>query len=604
MASGQEMAVAVFPFQAQEEGDLGFENGTEILIMEKDPSGWWTGRNLRTNKVGDFPYNYVKIVTADELKAKATKQKGAQSKGDLIKSITVRHDSALTTAFTVTLTTDKSKKISGTKTLTDFRTLDDDIKAVLDKTATLPPIWADKYTVTEALTIRRCRVLEAYFRSITSSQNALADYVIADWLKKNNSSFNASADLKAEFQAKIVSTRAKRGRASMNMAFANVRPLAYINYDWAPKDAVELEMVKGETIAIINKITQSDGWWEGETADGQKGLFPSNYVKPLSPTEARNIVLGASKPVPKVPEPEPVGLGKSKSKGSGEKKTEANFVIPTFEGFDQVLSVGFTLVNGKNNFKSKQQTLAKEGDIVSLSYTAYVFNCQTGSIYEFASSDSLENMKFSIGKGDVVEALELAVQYMGEGDSCRVVVRPDLGYGEVGKPPEIAPNVHLVYDIKLDEISGMSLPPPPSMTNTGPTGSFSGNTMDDLAGAFAEVSTAGTYNNNAWKPIHERQQRKHHAPGNSATAPTSAPPSIPAAPPSGAPGQPRKFSLKKLQEIVRTRTWEQHQVDPSFVENHLADSDFLRVFNCSLEKFTQLPRWKQMKLRKDAHLYI
>jgi hypothetical protein len=52
-------------------------------------------------------------------------------------------------------------------------------------------------------------------------------------------------------------------------------------YKPPPEDIDDLELVKGETIRIISRITatSSPGWWLGSNLRGKSGLFPSNYVE-------------------------------------------------------------------------------------------------------------------------------------------------------------------------------------------------------------------------------------------------------------------------------------------------------------------------------------
>ena len=44
-------------------------------------------------------------------------------------------------------------------------------------------------------------------------------------------------------------------------------------------------MVVGEKIKIVSKTTADDGWWEGETLSGRRGVFPKNFLdsKPTQP---------------------------------------------------------------------------------------------------------------------------------------------------------------------------------------------------------------------------------------------------------------------------------------------------------------------------------
>jgi len=50
-------------------------------------------------------------------------------------------------------------------------------------------------------------------------------------------------------------------------------------YKYQPQNPDELSLEKGCVINVISKL-DSD-WWTGEL-NGQTGLFPSNYVAPLS----------------------------------------------------------------------------------------------------------------------------------------------------------------------------------------------------------------------------------------------------------------------------------------------------------------------------------
>lgn len=50
---------ATHAFKAMERHQLSFENGDKIVVLEKDPSGWWIGKNIQ-GKVGLIPSPFVK----------------------------------------------------------------------------------------------------------------------------------------------------------------------------------------------------------------------------------------------------------------------------------------------------------------------------------------------------------------------------------------------------------------------------------------------------------------------------------------------------------------------------------------------------------------
>ena len=57
-------AKALYAYVAQEPGDISFDAGDEVVVVQKeDVSGWWRGHVLNDpSNVGTFPSSYVKIV--------------------------------------------------------------------------------------------------------------------------------------------------------------------------------------------------------------------------------------------------------------------------------------------------------------------------------------------------------------------------------------------------------------------------------------------------------------------------------------------------------------------------------------------------------------
>ena len=60
----EEFFVALYPFESQEPGDLGFESGDVIKVTKKDGE-WWTGEI--GDRTGVFPSNYVREAEANEI---------------------------------------------------------------------------------------------------------------------------------------------------------------------------------------------------------------------------------------------------------------------------------------------------------------------------------------------------------------------------------------------------------------------------------------------------------------------------------------------------------------------------------------------------------
>jgi hypothetical protein len=68
-----------------------------------------------------------------------------------------------------------------------------------------------------------------------------------------------------------------------------------------------------------------------------------------------------------------------------------------------------------------------------------------------SSRDKQKPYEFTIGK-DVIEGWNLAVVTMRQGETARVTIAPEFGYGDKGNPPNIPPHATLVFEMELVEI--------------------------------------------------------------------------------------------------------------------------------------------------------
>lgn len=57
---------------------------------------------------------------------------------------------------------------------------------------------------------------------------------------------------------------------------ANGNPRVIARFDFAAEEEGELSFNRGDVIDVIRQ--DSENWWYGHLPNGQKGLFPSNYV--------------------------------------------------------------------------------------------------------------------------------------------------------------------------------------------------------------------------------------------------------------------------------------------------------------------------------------
>jgi peptidylprolyl isomerase len=69
-----------------------------------------------------------------------------------------------------------------------------------------------------------------------------------------------------------------------------------------------------------------------------------------------------------------------------------------------------------------------------------------------ASWDRDEPFTFAVGGGQVIPGWDEGVAGMKVGGRRRLTIPPELGYGEQGRPPEIAPNETLIFVIDLLDV--------------------------------------------------------------------------------------------------------------------------------------------------------
>ncbi len=90
---------------------------------------------------------------------------------------------------------------------------------------------------------------------------------------------------------------------------------------------------------------------------------------------------------------------------------------------------------------------AKQGHVVTVHYTGWL---PTGD--EFDSSRDGEPYSFQLGRRTVIAGWEEGVKGMRIGTKRRLVIPPNLAYGQRGQPGAIPPNAYLVFDVELLDI--------------------------------------------------------------------------------------------------------------------------------------------------------
>ena len=100
------------------------------------------------------------------------------------------------------------------------------------------------------------------------------------------------------------------------------------------------------------------------------------------------------------------------------------------------------------DLKEGDGATAKPGDTISVHYVGVSYS--NGKQFD-ASWDPPASAPFSftLGAGEVIPGWDQGVAGMKVGGRRQLIIPPQLGYGEAGAPPDIAPNETLIFVVDL-----------------------------------------------------------------------------------------------------------------------------------------------------------
>lgn len=90
----------------------------------------------------------------------------------------------------------------------------------------------------------------------------------------------------------------------------------------------------------------------------------------------------------------------------------------------------------------------KQGDTIVAEYTGWLTD---GTKFD-SSKDHPDEFSFAVGTGQVIPGWDEALSDMKVGERRKLIVPPDLGYGDRGAGGVIPPNATLIFEVKLVKI--------------------------------------------------------------------------------------------------------------------------------------------------------
>lgn len=88
----------------------------------------------------------------------------------------------------------------------------------------------------------------------------------------------------------------------------------------------------------------------------------------------------------------------------------------------------------------------KTGDNITFHCTGYLLN---GTKFWSSYDGAAQPLAMPIGMGKLIPGMEEGIMMLKQGGKAKLVIPPNLGYGDAGSPPVIPPKAWLVFDVEV-----------------------------------------------------------------------------------------------------------------------------------------------------------
>ncbi|XP_026672719.1 intersectin-1 isoform X4 [Ceratina calcarata] len=290
-----EYYTALYPYASAENGDLNFGQGEVILVTKKE-GDWWTG--TIGDRTGIFPANYVEKCDAPDQDASViTNASQTPATTTMTASTAVSNYETVSTVAQAALQAEKTAE-----QLEDERAAAEDRAELPDFTAMAAQQYVKRGRKPEIV-----QVIAPYQATSSEQLNLQKGQLIM--IRKKTDSGWWEGELQARgkkrqigwFPASYVKPLTSSSNRSTPVSHGyqdsptdpNVeRVLALYPYEARNED--ELSFNKGEVITVLAK--DEEAWWKGEL-NGMSGVFPSNYVSPMSDEMTIDLLMAGLDPM-------------------------------------------------------------------------------------------------------------------------------------------------------------------------------------------------------------------------------------------------------------------------------------------------------------------